>query len=55
MALSKSELTGDEIIKVSSLIKKKLGINPIIFSSFTKDGIDQLISKLFQEFELIND
>ena len=55
LALSKSELTGDEIIKVSSLIKKKLGINPIIFSSFTKDGIDQLISKLFQEFELIND
>ena len=55
IALSKKELMGEEIKKVSKLIKKETGIKPIIFSSFSREGLENLVSTLFNQCKIDND
>jgi GTP-binding protein len=49
IALSKKDLIGHDIDKVEKLVKKETGIKPVIFSSFSKKGLGDLISILFKE------
>ena len=51
IALSKIELNTDKAKEISDLIEKQTSIKPILFSSFSKDGLEILISKLFSECE----
>ena len=44
--------TEDEI---SELIEKKVGSKPIVFSSFSKDGLEDLTSALFSHCTKTND
>ena len=53
--MSKQELLGSDINKVKKIIKKETGIMPILFSSFSKEGLDKLISVLFEECKKEND
>ena len=55
IALSKNDLIGDDINKVQKMIEKETGIKPILFSSFSKDGLKQLVSILFKECNKTND
>ena len=55
IALSKVDLISKKLIKISKDIEKKIGIKPILFSSFTKDGLEKLISALFKECKNTND
>ena len=54
VALSKSELS-DNHNKLSNLVEKKIGKKPIIFSSFNQNGLEELISKLFDFCNSNND
>ena len=49
IALSKVDLMNDQIVKISEIIEKKTGIRPILFSSFSKEGLDKVTKKLFLE------
>ena len=49
IALSKKDLIGNDIDKVEKLVKQETGIKPVIFSSFSKKGLGDLISILFKE------
>ena len=55
IALSKKDVMGDKLDTIEKIIKKETGTKPILFSSFTKEGLDQLISKLFEECNKNND
>jgi len=50
IALSKKDVMGDNIESIVKLIKKETGIKPILFSSFSKEGLNELTSLLFKEF-----
>ena len=52
IALSKKEIMGKDINKLEKLIQKETGIKPILFSSFSKEGLDQLISTLFEKCKI---
>ena len=51
IALSKTDLMSKKIDKISEDIEKNLGIKPILFSSFSTDGLKKLSSALFKECE----
>ena len=55
IALSKIELCDDQINKIMKTIEKKSGIKPIVFSSFSKKGLENLTDVLFQECFKSND
>ena len=55
IALSKVDLTNDKLKEIINQIEKKIGIKPILFSSFSKKGLEQLINRLFKEFVKTND
>ena len=55
IALSKVDLISGKLSKISKNIEKKIGIKPILFSSFSKDGLEKLISALFKECKNTND
>ena len=55
IALSKVDLMSEKLNKISDDIEKKIGIKPILFSSFSKDGLEKLISLLFKECKKTND
>ena len=49
IALSKVDLKGEQLEKISKIIEKKTGIKPILFSSFSKEGLEKVTKKLFLE------
>jgi len=49
IALSKIELMGDKINDVKNIIEKETGKKPILFSSFSREGINELVSIIFEE------
>jgi len=55
IALSKVDLKGEQLEKTSKIIEKKTGIKPILFSSFSKEGLEKITKKLFLECFKIND
>ena len=55
IALSKADLMNEKIDEIILLIEKKTGIKPILFSSFSKKGLDQLTAILFKECSKVND
>ena len=55
IALSKTELMTDELEDVVNKIKNEMGVSPIMFSSFSSDGLDKLKSILFKECSEIHD
>jgi GTP-binding protein len=55
IALSKTELMTDELKDVVNKIKNEIGVSPIMFSSFSSDGLDELKSILFKECSEIHD
>ena len=55
IAISKVDLIGDNQDEISELIEKKVGSKPIIFSSFSKDGLEDLTSALFSHCTKTND
>ena len=55
IALSKTELMTDELKDVVNKIKNEIGVSPIMFSSFSSDGLDKLKSILFKECSEIHD
>jgi len=55
IALSKVDLKGDQLDKISKIIEKKTGIKPILFSSFSREGLDRVTKKLFLECFKSND
>ena len=55
IALSKVELKDKQLEKTSKIIEKKTGIKPILFSSFSKEGLEKIIKILFLECFKTND
>ena len=55
IALSKVDLKGDQLEKISKIIEKRTGIKPILFSSFSKEGLEKVTKKLFLECLKKND
>ena len=55
IALSKTELMTDELKNVASKIQNEIGIKPIMFSSFSSDGLVELKNILFKECNEIHD
>ena len=55
IALSKVDLMNDQLEGKSKIIQKKTGIKPIFFSSFSKEGLDEVTKKLFLECFKTND
>ena len=55
IALSKKDIIQNEMSKIERLIKKETGKKPILFSSFTKDGLNELIALLFNSCNISND
>ena len=55
IALSKIDVMDDNINQVERIIKKETGIKPILFSSFSREGLDKLISLLFKECKINHD
>ena len=55
IALSKVELKDEQLEKTSKIIEKKTGIKPILFSSFSKEGLEKITKKLFLECFKKND
>ncbi len=55
IAISKVDLIGDNQDEISELIEKKVGSKPIVFSSFSKDGLEDLTSALFSHCTKTND
>tara|TARA_B110000116_G_scaffold265201_1_gene274049 strand:+ start:369 stop:1355 length:987 start_codon:yes stop_codon:yes gene_type:complete len=49
IALSKKEMLGDNIKKIEKLIEKETNKKPILFSSFSGEGLKQLTALLFKE------
>ena len=55
IALSKVDLINDNIGKIVELIKNETGTKPLKFSSFSKDGLEDLVKALFNENKIYND
>ena len=55
IALSKVDLKDEQLEKTSKIIEKKTGIKPILFSSFSKEGLEKIIKILFLECFKTND
>ena len=55
IALSKKDMIGNDINKIEKLIIKEIGIKPILFSSFSKEGLDQLTSSLYKSCKVSHD
>ena len=55
IALSKVDVMNHQLDKIINQIEKKIGVKPILFSSFSKNGLKQLINRLFKEFVQKND
>ena len=55
IALSKKDMIGNNIDKIEKLIKKETGLKPILFSSFSKEGLDKLTALLFEECKISHD
>ena len=55
IALSKKEIMENNINKIKKLITKETGKKPILFSSFSGEGLDQLTSLLFKECQINHD
>ena len=49
IGISKSDLTHQDSRVLKKIVKMKIGKIPFIFSSHTKNGIDNLISELFNQ------
>ena len=49
IAFSKCDLNLKESKKFSKMFQKKIGKKPYIFSSISKDGIENLVKALFKE------
>ena len=49
IALSKSDLVSDEKIELSDIVEKNTGKKPYIFSSILNNGIENLITALFEQ------
>ena len=49
IALSKSDLISDEKKELSEILEKKTGKKPFIFSSILNDGIEDLVTALFEQ------
>ena len=55
IALSKKDLMEDKINTIERLIEKEVGKKPILFSSFSNKGLEELVSTLFKECNKKND
>ena len=55
IALSKIELRNDQTNQIIRAIEKKSGIKPILFSSFSKKGLENLVDVLFEGCFKLND
>jgi len=55
IAISKVDLIRDKKEEILELIEKKIGTKPMIFSSFSKDGLEDLITVLFSHCTETND
>ena len=55
IALSKSDLVDDNLDQIAKSIESQIGAKPIIFSSFSKNGLEKLTSHLFKECKTLND
>ena len=55
IALSKSDLINNKLNKVVKIIESKIGLKPLIFSSFSKVGLEELSLNLFKECSFLND
>jgi len=55
IALSKVDLLNDQLEKTSKIIEKQTGIKPILFSSFSQEGLEKVTKKLFLECLKTND
>ena len=49
IALSKIDLFNNDVNKVSKMIENETNIKPVLFSSFSENGIEELKSALFEE------
>ena len=55
IALSKIDLCDDKVSQIIKTIKKKYGVKPVVFSSFSKKGLENLTDVLFKECFKSND
>ena len=55
IALSKIEIIKDKSKDVQKIIEIETGKKPILFSSFSKEGLNELIAMLFKECNKNND
>ena len=55
IALSKKDIIGDQINVIEKIIEDETGKKPILFSSFSKKGLDELTSLLFKKCKTYND
>jgi GTP-binding protein len=55
IALSKIDLCDDKVSQIIKTIKKKYGVKPVVFSSFSKKGLENLSDVLFKECFKSND
>jgi GTP-binding protein len=55
IAISKIDLIGNKKEEILGLIEQKIGTKPMIFSSFSKDGLEDLITVLFSHCTETND
>ena len=55
IALSKIDLCDDKVSQIIKTIKKKYGVKPVVFSSFSKKGLENLTEVLFKECFKSND
>ena len=55
IALSKKDVMKDNINEIEKIIEKETGIKPVLFSSFSKEGLNELTSLLFKECSESND
>ena len=51
IAISKTDLISKNLNDISNSIEKKTGSKPIIFSSFSKQGLKTLVKRLFDEYK----
>ena len=55
IALSKIDLCDDKVSQIIKTIKKRYGVKPVVFSSFSKKGLENLTDVLFKECFKSND
>ena len=54
VVLTKSDLLTKNLKKIKINLKKISGQTPLIISSFSKEGLEELIQKLFDNCEIDN-